>query len=389
MAEEKDKKRRRGHNEGSIYRRADGKWVGAISLGIQADGKLKRKCKVADARKEISDWLKPELAKAQQGGLIVTKRQTAGQFLEQWLTECAKLSVKPGTYASYEHQIKAHIIPILGGLQLTQLNAQHVQRYLTEKREAGLSATTVRYQRTVLRIALKQAEEWGLVGSNAAARVKPPKVTALKVEAMEIEQIRAFLTLVETHYLNALFSLYLALGLRRGEALGLRWKDVDLDAGRLRTVQSLSPKRELAPLKTGKAHHTFDLGPGLVAKLRAQKTRQLEYRMKAGDNWTDSGLIFTTRNGTSLNPNNVWRSLASLIRTHNKNVADEKKLPRLTIHNLRHQCATLKLAQGANLKEVSELLGHSSTRITGDIYAHVLPSQRKESAEQHDRLLFG
>jgi integrase len=300
MAEEK--KRRRGHNEGSIYRRADGKWVGAISLGIQASGKAKRKCKVADTRKEISDWLKPELAKAQQGGLIVTKRQTVAQFLEQWLADCAKVSVQEGTYASYEQQIKAHIIPALGALQLSQLTAQHVQKYMTDKR-ANLSATTVRYQRTVLRIALKQAEEWGLVTNNAAAKVKPPQVTAHKVEPMELGQVRAFLALVEGHYLSALFNVYLALGLRRGEALGLRWKDVDLDSGTLRTAQSLSPKRELKALKTGKAHHTFDLGPGLVAKLRAHKTRQLEDRMKAGDKWTESGLVFTTHNGTSLNPN--------------------------------------------------------------------------------------
>jgi integrase len=371
--------KRRGHNEGSIYRRADGKWVGAISLGIQGEG-LKRKCKVADTRKEISDWLKPTLVKAQGGGIVTGKRQTVAQFLEQWLADCAKVSVQAGTFASYEQQIKGHIIPALGGLQLSQLTAQHIQKYMTDKR-AGLSATTVRYQRTVLRIALKQAEEWGLVSSNAAAKVKPPQVTAHKVEPMELKQVRAFLDLVEGHYLSALFNLYLALGLRRGEALGLRWKDVDLDAGTLRTAQSLSPKRELKALKTGKAHHTFDLGPGLIAKLRAHKTRQLEDRMAMGDKWTDSGLVFTTHKGTSLNPNNVWRALTGLL--------DNAKLPHFSIHALRHQCATLRLAQGDNLKAVSELLGHSSTRITGDIYAHVLPSQRKESAEQHDRLLFG
>jgi len=100
----------------------------------------------------------------------------------------------------------------------------------------------------------------------------------------------------------------MALGLRRGEALGQRWKVVDLEAGTLRTAQSLSPKRELSALKTGKAHYTFDLGPGLVAKLRAHKTQQLEDRMKAGDKWTDSGLIFTTHNGTSLSPEQRFSS---------------------------------------------------------------------------------
>jgi integrase len=367
--------KRRGHNEGSIYRRADGKWIGAISLGG-----LKRKCKVADTRKEISDWLKPTLVKAQTGGIVTSKRQTVAQFLEQWLADCAKVSVQAGTYDSYAQQIKAHIVPALGALQLSQLTAQHVQKYMTDKR-ASLSATTVRYQRTVLRIALKQAEEWGLVTSNAAGKVKPPKVTAHKVEPMELEQARAFLALVEGHYLSALFYIYLALGLRRGEALGLRWKDVDLDAGTLRTAQSLSPKRELKALKTGKAHHTFDLDSFTVARLRAHKTRQLEDKMKAGDKWIDSGLVFTTHKGTSLNPNNVWRTLARLL--------ENAKLAHFSIHSLRHQCAALRLAGGDNLKEVSELLGHSSTRITGDIYAHVLPSQRKESAERHGVRLAG
>jgi integrase len=127
------------------------------------------------------------------------------------------------------------------------------------------------------------------------------------------------------------------------------------------------------PLKTSKADHTFDLGPGLIARMRAHKTRQLQDRMKAGDKWVDSVLIFTTHKGTSLKPNNVWRALSQLLTTHNKHAADDAKIQHFSIHSLRHQCATLRLAQGDNLKEVSELLGHSSTRITDDIYAHVLP----------------
>jgi integrase len=387
------KQRKRGQGEGSIYKRKDGLWVAAVNLGYK-DGKLHRKYYYGKTRTEVSDKLTGDLAKHNQGIPIVTARQTLKQFLASWLEDSVKPSVRPATYVSYETQIRVHIEPGLGHFQLTKLEPQHIQHYMNNKLkpvksengelEPGLSPKTVRYHRSILAMALKLALKWNLVSRNVAELVDPPTAQKFKVPSIDVEQARILLAAIKGDRMEALFSVALSLGLRRGEALGLRWQDVDFEARTLRVNQSLARINKglvLSQPKTEKSKRVLRLPESLAVKLREHRTRQLEERMGAGAKWVDSGLVFTTRIGTPIDPRKVKRRLDAIITN--------ASLPHFRVHDLRHFCATLLFAQGAPLKVVSEMLGHAQIGITADIYTEVIPKVIEQQVDLMDSILTG
>jgi integrase len=377
------KGRKRGQGEGSIYKRKDGLWVAAANLGYQ-NGKLRRKVYYGKSRKEASDKLTAALNDLQKGIPIITERQTAKQFLERWLADSVKPSVRPSTYISYEQQVRVHIALGLGHIQLEKLSPQHIQAYMNDKLKAGLSARTVGYHRRVLVIALGQALKWGLVGRNVASLTDPPRTEKFEVQPIAPEQARAFLQAIEGDRLEALFTVALSLGLRRGEALGLRWQDLDFQARTLRvnySLQRLQGKLVLSEPKTKTSRRVLNLPDSLIVKLREHRTRQLEEKMQAGPHWQETGLVFTSSIGTPVDPRHIKRRLDPLL----KNAG----LPHYRVHDLRHFCASLLLAQGVPLKVVSDILGHSQISTTADLYTHVLPSLRKEAIDLMGSLLSG
>lgn len=386
----------RGHNEGSIYKRKkDGRWVAAVNLGYK-DGKLQRKCCYRKTRKAVSDWLTAELAKLGQGIPLVTERQTLTQFLDRWLEDSIKPSVRPATYVSYEQQIRVHIAPTLGHLLLTKLAPQHIQNYMnekmkptpavgTDKAKPGLSAKTVKYHRSILNMALGQALKFGLVGRNVATLVDPPRVKKFEIQPIDQSQARAFLEAIRGDRMEAFFTVALSLGLRRGEALGLRWVDVDFQARTLRisgSLQRLNGKLELSEPKTKTSRRLLDLPDSLINKLREHRARQLEEKIAIGpQHWQDTDLVFTNDIGEPVDPRQVKRRLDALLK--------KAGLPHYRVHDLRHFCASLLLAQGVPLKVVSEMLGHSQIGITADLYTHVLPSLKRAAVDLMDSILTG
>lgn len=385
---------KRGQGEGSIYKRKDGRWTAAINLGYKA-GKLKRKVFYGKTRKDVSDTLTAELAKLKRGIPIVTERQTLKQFLDRWLTDSVKMSVKESTYISYEQQVRVHIVPALGHHQLTKLGPQHIQRYMNEKltdgrvekrenQAPGLSAKTVRYHRSILSMALSQALKWGLVGRNVADLVDPPRAIKFEIQPIDAKQAQGLLEAIKGDRLEALFVVALSLGLRRGEALGLRWQDIDFDKRTLRVSQSLARlngRLVLSEPKTKSSSRILDLPQTLLPKLREHRNKQLEEKMSAGPKWTDSGLVFTTSKGTPIDPRKVKRRLDALLKAAG--------LPHFRVHDLRHFFASLLLAQGVPLKVVSDMLGHTQISITADLYTHVLPAIRKDAVDLMDSILTG
>ena len=212
---------------------------------------------------------------------------------------------------------------------------------------------------------------------------------------LDTDQARAFLAAAGEHRLGALFSVALACGLRLGEATGLRWADVDLEAGRLeirQQLQRVGKRLEFQPLKTAKSRRTLSLPEVCVAALRKYRTRQLEERLKAGERWSDTGLVFTTqvykpgkkvnvKIGAGLDPRNVSRVLANLL--------EAAKLPKIRFHDLRHSAASLLIAAGVELVEVSQLLGHSELRLTADTYSHLQTQTAARAARRMDAILGG
>jgi integrase len=376
---------RRGRNEGSIYERKDGRWASDVSLGYE-NGKRKRITLYGATRNDVHEKLTDYLHKQQKGEVIPTGKKTLGEFLDQWLEDSVKPSLRPRTYASYEEAVRLHIKPALGHTRLGKLAGQHVQRFLNqlaEKESATvkgqkLSPRTVAYNRTVLRMALTVAVEWRLIQNNPAAiRVRLAKVERRKVEPMSVEERQALIKAVEGDRLSALFSVLLFVGLRKGEALGLHWQDIDFEGRKLRVrlqLQRINKALVLTVPKTEKSQRELTIDERALAALREHRTRQLEERMAAGSVWQDTGLVFTTMVGSAVDPRNAKRVLDRLLT--------KAKLPHSRLHDLRHQFASNMLACGVDLKIVSDCLGHSKIGITADTYAHVSQDLIREAMDK-------
>ena len=226
---------------------------------------------------------------------------------------------------------------------------------------------------------------WGLVQRNVAALVSPPRVERKEVNPFSLEEARSFLEAIKGNRLEALYTVALALGLRQGEALGLRWEDIDLDSANLTVrfqVQRMKGEGlQLVELKTTSSRRTIELPDGVVKALRAHRVAQLEERLLAGARWKDRGLVFSTKKGTPLDPRNV--------QTAFKRLLTKGKLRDQRFHDLRHGAATLLLAQGVSARAIMDLLGHSQIGITLNLYSHVMPELRRDAARKMDAVLSG
>lgn len=252
---------------------------------------------------------------------------------------------------------------------------------MNAKLEAGLSPRTVQYLRAVLRRALCQALKWDLVARNVATLVDPPR--SVRYEVSPLTPTQAFLAAVKGDRLEALYSVALALGLRQGEALGLRWSDVDLDAGTLKVrvaLQRIGGKVELVEPKTKRSRRTVHMPPTIVTALKEHRIRQLQERLMCGQRWDYSwNVIFASTIGTPLDARNVVRLFHSAL--------ERAGLPPMRFHDLRHTWASLLLAQGVGPRTIMDVLGHSQISLTMDTYSHVMPEMCRETAELMEKLL--
>ncbi|MGO9258910.1 MAG: tyrosine-type recombinase/integrase [Bryobacteraceae bacterium] len=398
--------RKRGNSEGSIYHMKDGRWRAAVTTGKDAEGRPKRKVFTAGTRHEVADQLTKALRDRQRGINIDPKKRTLADFLHTWL-EGIKRDVAPATYVSYEGAVRLHIAPALGKILLAKMRPEDVQRFKAQTLDAlimkgpgvkkpaqgesiegrHLSARTVHYLMLVLRMALNEACKLDLVSRNVAMLVDFPKSELSEIRPYSPEEATAFLDAAEGHRLGALFSAAMALGLRKGEALALKWPAVDLERGTLSvrlTLQRIKmPGEEKGQLllKEPKrsSRRTVNLPPVIVSLLATWKSRQEQEQLLAGSRWRDDGFVFTTSIGTPLEPRNIERAFSEIITAAG--------LPRVRVHDLRHTAATLLLAQGVHPRVVMELLGHSQIAITMNIYSHVVPALRKDAADKMEAVL--
>lgn len=378
--------RRRGHGEGSIYKRKDGRWAAEVDLG-RHDGKRQRKTVYGRTRREVAEKLAP-LLKAQQDGLATpNERRRFGEFMEWWLAEEVATSGRAdSTKADYAWITRHYILPSLGHLALARLRPQDVQGFRNRLVRDGLSERTVQYALTVLRLALGRAEKLEMVTRNVATTVdvKRPRPDPTKVFAFTVDEARRLLQAARGDRLEALYSVALPIGLRRGETLGLRWVDVDFEVGYLRVEQQVQRVRGVGlmvkPLpKTKSSRRTVKLPAFCLEALRAHRERQAEERRRAGEAWRDHGLVFPSSVGTPMEPRNLNRHFHALC--HRAGIDPGR------LHNLRHTAASLLLAQGVPMKVVQEVLGHSSMQVTADLYTHVVPVLLQDAADRLDALL--
>ncbi len=368
---------KRANGEGCIYKRPDGRWSAAITNGD------KRTWVYGKRRADVVKKLAVATKRRDDGLPMLAERQTVGQFLNSWIVGLGP-NVRAGTLRGYESKTRVHLVPGLGRILLARLTPQDVQAFLSAKIDAGLSPRTVQHLRAILRAALNDALRWGLVGRNAAALVDGPRVPQGDVRPLAPAEARTLLETVRGDRLEALYTVALAMGLRQGEALGLRWDDIDLDAGVLTvqaTLQRVNKTFTLAEPKTARSRRTLPLPDRVGDSLRAHRTRQLEERLAAGPMWEDQGLVFSTRTGGYLHGSNVTRDFQRILA--------HAGLPQMRFHDMRHACASLLLAQGVQPRVVMEVLGHSQIALTMNLYAHVLPEAQRDAAISMNAVLTG
>ena len=367
--------RKRGNGEGSISRRKGGGWMAQYAVHT-AEGR-KRRTLYGKTRAEVAAKLAKALSDRGDGLVFDAGKLKVGEYLERWLRDSVEGNVRPRTFSNYRLQARRHITPALGGIKLKALTPAHVQGLYRQKLDAGLSAASVRSIHAVLHRALKQALRWGLVPRNVTEAVDIPQLVHEEVRALSPEEARVFLEAARGDRYECMYVVAVTVGLRRGEVLGLKWTDVDLEAATLRVARQLQRMRDGSGLRftapKGGKGRTVSLPPRTVEALRAHRARQAQERLKAGSLYRDGNLVFATRVGTPLGPSNIdRRSFKPLLA--------KAGLPDVRFHDLRHTCATLLLSKGVNPKFVQELLGHADVGLTLNTYSHYLPSMGDQTA---------
>lgn len=393
--------RKRANGEGTIYQRKDGRWEGAAFV-VTTAGTRRRVRVYGNTREEVRTKLTTIIRQSDQGIPAASSAWTVAEYLDYWLRCIVRDERRPKTYQGYEGVVRLHLIPAIGSKRLAKLSAQDVRTFITRIRqecqccklrwdkqrdeprccalkppyccETKLSPRMIQSIHAVLRNALESAVREEIIPRNVARLVKvaAPKYSVNR--GLTMRQARAVLDAAGGLRLEALYVLALFLGLRRGELLGLGWEDLDLDGGKLEVVHTLQrvggSLRLVAP-KTEDSSRTVPLPEICVDALRQHLARQEVEVSQTGSAWEDHGLVFPSRRGTPMEPDNLRRSW-SVIR-------DQASLSHVRLHDLRHTCVTLLLDLGVPPHVVREIVGHSAIEVTMTIYAHVSLDEKRKA----------
>ena len=368
---------------GQLIQRSKDVWLVRAALGRDATGTRRyHNHTVHGSRRDAQRYLTKILRELDTGLFVEPTSQRLEAFIGQWLENSVRLRVREKTLTDYTSLARLHIFPSLGTRKLSQLVAPEIQALYSTLLAEGLSPRTVRYVHSVLHGALEQAVRWRLLAHNPAKLVSLPRNERREMRALSAAEAARFLDAAIHDRWYALWLLLLATGLRPGEALGLRWSDLEGD--RLRIQRALVRSKSgwsLVEPKTQRARRSVTLPNGLERAIVTHRARQAEDRLRAGGKWIDSGLIFSNREGQPLDYREV-------VRRHFHRILTAAALPKLRPYDLRHSCATLLLGAGEHVKVVSERLGHASAALTLDVYSHVLPDMQQRAAEKMDLILF-
>ena len=379
--------KKRANGEGSIRKRKDGRWEGRYTAGHNLEtGKPIYRNVLGKTQAEVKEKLKTAIQETQSLDFSKTGQYTVGQWMDVWYENYAKIKVRPSSHQTYKGYIENHIKPNIGDIPLEKLTTLDLQRlYKTllangrvDRLESkgqlkGLSPKTVRNIHQILSSALKLAQEQRIILTNPAEGCALPKVEHREMKTLPVEQLQSFLREAKDSGVFELYYLELATGLRRGELLGLKWEDIDLEHGDLRVrrqIARINGRVVEAPLKTKNAYRTLPLAEDTVSILKEQKK-------KVGS----SPWVFPSATGGPISPDSVLHMLHRVLK--------RAGLPKVRFHDLRHTFATLALQNGVDIKTVSGMLGHFSAGFTLDTYAHVTTSAQKAAANTMGKLLSG
>ncbi len=368
---------RRGFGEGSIYPRGDGRWVSYLRM---PDGG--KKFFTGRTRDVVKERLAEAQRQAHAGQLVIGRDQTVAQYLERWLAEAVRHSVRPRTYENYDLCVR-RLLPHLGRVRLPALAPEHIQHALGDLLDRRLAARTVRQVHMVLRCSLKQAVLWRLIPSNPSDAVKAPRAERKEMRTLTEEEVRRLLTVTAGTRHHSLWVFLVTTGVRLGEALALRWADIDLLEGHANIRRALQRQPGAGMVfvepKSSRGRRTVPFPPETLKALEAHRRDLDRERQQAAKLWQENDLVFPSPDGRP-------RDMAYLSFTFHRGLR-RAGLPRFRIHDLRHTAATHLLTKHVHPKIVQELLGHSTIAITLDTYSHVMPALAREASSHMSSLL--
>lgn len=364
---------------GSIKQASDATWFFVVDTAPEGARRRQVRRRGFPTKKVAQAELTRILHGVQEGTFVDPSKLTVTQWLERWVATQTVVGRSPGTLAGYRRDIRNHVEPVIGPARLQAITAADIDRVYATMATKGLRPGTIRKVHALVAKALSDAERKGLVARNVARAADPPSLKAARAREMRVwspDELREFLAATAGDENHALFRLAAMTGMRRGEVVGLLWRDVDLEAAAIKVRRQLTTVgyevivREVP--KTDSGRRTVDLDPETVAALRRWKAVQAQWRLAVGPGWRDTGLVFTKVDGSALHPELVARRFVAL--------AKRAGLSPIRFHDLRHTHASHWLAAGQNIKALSERLGHADASITLKVYAHLMPGQGREAA---------
>ena len=378
--------------KGHVYKRSAGSWT--IVYDLPADSLTGKRCQksqtVKGTKRDAERVLREVLLSLEQGTYVKANRITLGEWLRRWLRDYASMNITDRTLESYNSIVERHLVPSLGRIMLSDLQPLHIQDYYGEKRlngradgKGGLSGRSIVYQHRILSKSLDYAVKMGLVVRNVAKAVEKPRVAKVAMNTLSPEEVTRFLDVArETEYF-VYFATLLYTGLRRGELLALRWRNLDLRNGTLTVVETgykLGDGRYIIKEpKTPQSRRSVTLSGSLVELFKAYRADQELLRIQLGISLNVDDFVFIRPDGSPINPGAVSLAFGRIIK--------RAGLKHVRIHDLRHTHATLMLKAGVHPKVVSERLGHANISITLDTYSHVLPGLQEAAAEKFEEVV--
>ncbi|MDR1914913.1 MAG: site-specific integrase [Clostridiales bacterium] len=372
--------KRRGNNEGTVAKRADGTWWARITICTDKGGKQVRKAFYAKTRQEVQRKMNSALNDLNKGNYIEPSKMTVSQWMDTWLKDYKRLTVKPTTFQTYLSHVDNHIKPIIGHLSLRDLRRDIIQSMFNDLSKK-LSPVMTKSVYITLHSALEQARKNELILVNSASDIVLPKSEKKFVQVFTIDEQTRFIAAAKQSYLGELFIVALGTGLRIGELLALTWNDIDFDKGILRVSKTLNYiknfeetdtkwKISFGSPKSASGLRSVPLLPEMLKLLISIRNMKSEKLFEL-ESLNMDGLVFSTKQGKPLDQRNIQRTFALILK--------RAELSGFHIHCLRHTFATRGLENGVELRVMQELLGHASLHITADLYTHVLPEMKWES----------
>lgn len=403
---ENEKKRtRRPNGASSVYQSADGRWHGRVTVGVKPDGRPDRRHIERKTEAAVIKAVR-ELEKARDGGTVrkAGQRWTVKTWLTHWVENIAAPGVRPSTLAGYRVAVNVHLIPGLGAHRLEKLEPEHLELFYKAMQARGSSPATAHQAHRTMRTALNHALRRGHLTRNVATLAVPPRLTEKEVVPYAVDEVQRLLAEAGKRRNSARWAIALALGLRQGEALGLRWSDLDLTTGLLRVRQGrqrpkyahgcavpcgrkhagrcparkqTNPDADDTKSRAGK--RTIGLPDELIALLKLHQEEQEREQAAAGSEWHGGDWAFATEDGRPLIPRTDWDEWKRLLKA--AGLRDGR------LHDARHTAATVLLILGVSERAVMAVMGWSSTAMAAR-YQHMIDPIRKDIAKRVGGLLW-